>query len=833
MQISLLALMIGVLCLSTDAKAKNWVFKAESLGEAGKNIELSLFNQGMQQPGSYPVDIVLNGKKVDSRDIVFSMVKDASGKESLQPCLESSLLSLYGVRVEDFPQLAKEKCAQLNIIPGLTADFQFYSQQLQLNIPQAYLRRKLKGIAPKQLWDDGIPVLLLNYTANTSRTDYPQMQRQHNVSSYVRLNPGANLGAWRLRNQSSWQKSGDNPGKWQNLYTYAERGIYGIHSRLTLGERTTQNDVFDAVPFRGVMLATDEMMLPYNLREFAPVVQGIARTAARLEVKQNGYTIYSDTVAPGPFVLDDLNISGASQGDLLVIVRETDGHTQMFTVPYQTPAIALREGFLKYSLMAGQYRPALSAADNAMMGQATVMYGLPWNLTAYAGLQGAENYQAGSLGLGMSLGDWGAISLDGSGSTSRQPGRDKQQGTVWRLRYDKEVALTGTSLSLSSYQYGSTDYQTIQEVLDSWNQDAEIGNNWKWKPLSRRRSQTNIMLRQSMGRWGSLYLNGSRREYRNSQGRDEHLSAGYSVGLGATTLSLNWSHNRRVDRGGTRRRDDMASLWLSVPLDRLLGGGTMASFQTTSSSQGRTASEVGLNGRAFDQQLYWDVRESYQDGDNVGEHNSNALRLSWNGSYGQAGVGYRYGAQTRQMNADISGGVVIHNGGVTLGQYMNDTVGLVSAPGAAGVSVMNGIGVKTDFRGYTLANNLSAYQENTISLDPRVQSQSAEILQTDMKVVPTKGAVIPVKFSTRVGGRATMTISGRDGQAVPFGSLVMLEGKVNSAGIVGNDGQTYLTGLPAEGILDVKWSNGQCKVTYRLPKNTGPAGLYAMKGNCL
>lgn len=44
-------------------------------------------------------------------------------------------------------------------------------------------------------------------------------------------------------------------------------------------------------------------MVPYSERQFAPVVRGIARTQARVEVKQNGYTIYNTTVAPGLFAL--------------------------------------------------------------------------------------------------------------------------------------------------------------------------------------------------------------------------------------------------------------------------------------------------------------------------------------------------------------------------------------------------------------------------------------------------------------------------------------------------------------------------------------------------
>lgn len=47
------------------------------------------------------------------------------------------------------------------------------------------------------------------------------------------------------------------------------------------------------------MLSSDESMVPYNQREFAPVVRGIARTCARIEVRQNGYLIQSQTVAWG------------------------------------------------------------------------------------------------------------------------------------------------------------------------------------------------------------------------------------------------------------------------------------------------------------------------------------------------------------------------------------------------------------------------------------------------------------------------------------------------------------------------------------------------------
>lgn len=382
--------------------AREYSFDAAMLGAT--EAYLSVLNQGGQPPGTYPVEILLNGDRVDARDVVFQTETDVQGVPFLQPCLSVAMLSRYGVRVENYPLLSDGKdqetaCARLAVIPQMQADFQFYNQQLLLSIPQASLRPKLRGIAPSALWDDGIPALLMNYRANTSRTENRSSLASNSDSQFVQLEPGANLGAWRLRNATTWQKSGEQSGKWQTAYTYAEYGWYAAKSRLTLGERYTPSIIFDSVPFRGVMLGSDDAMVPYQQREFAPIVRGIARTQARVEVQQNGFTIYNATVAPGAFELSDLSLNG-SGGNLDVTVWETDGSPQRFTVPFNTPAIALREGYLKYNMMIGQYRVADSLVDEATLGQASIMYGLPWSLTVYGGTQGAEHYQSAALGFG-------------------------------------------------------------------------------------------------------------------------------------------------------------------------------------------------------------------------------------------------------------------------------------------------------------------------------------------------------------------------------------------------------------------------------------------------
>ncbi|MDW4772654.1 pilin outer membrane usher protein SafC, partial [Escherichia coli] len=131
-----------------------------------------------QLPGIYPVDIILNGSRVDSQEMAFHAERDAEGRPYLKTCLTREMLARYGVRIEEYPALfrasgegrgasvAEEACADLTAIPQATESYQFAAQQLVLGIPQVALRPQLRGIAPEAVWDDGIPAFLLNWQAN-------------------------------------------------------------------------------------------------------------------------------------------------------------------------------------------------------------------------------------------------------------------------------------------------------------------------------------------------------------------------------------------------------------------------------------------------------------------------------------------------------------------------------------------------------------------------------------------------------------------------------------------------------------------------------------------
>ncbi|EAB8479667.1 capsule biosynthesis protein [Salmonella enterica subsp. enterica] len=836
MKCSVLALLVGVVLLPLTVSARSYTFNAALIDGGKGNVDVSLFNEGLQLPGTYNVTITVNGNTVDSNVPVPFHLSGDKGKRSLHPCLDTEQLTRYGVNISGYPALSADaQCADPEIIPQATADFDFNRQQLSLVFPPQAMLPVLKGIAPETLWDDGISALILAWDASTQHSEYRGPWSYRSDSNYVRLQPGLNLGSWRLRNASTWQKSSDRPGKWQSAYTYAERGINRLKSRLTLGETYTTGNVFDSVPFRGVMLASDESMVPYDQREFAPVVRGIARAQAWVEVKQNGYTLISTTVPAGPFEINDLPSAG-SNGDLQVMVLESDGHRQEFTVPYTVPAVALRRSYLKYSVAGGQYRSSPDNVKAAPVMSAELMYGLPQDLTAYGGVQMTEHYQAGSAGAGIMLGAWGAMSVDMTHARSQRYARPWQNGERWRLRYSKTLD-TGTSLNMTSEEYVTEGYSGLSETLDTWcDNDNGCGRYNRYGSL-RQKNRTSISLSQPLGRWGYVSLNGSRQTYHNDRSGRSSWGASYSTSLwGRAYFSLNWFRNQRTDRNGRQSGDSMTSLYLSLPLSGWASENPVyATYQMNTRAHGDTSHELGMYGDTPDRRLHWDVRERYRDGAGY-DRTSSSLYLDYRGAYGEITGNYNHGRHQLLSGAGLKGLLVASTGGVTSGQLSGDTLALVETPGVSGAPVGGWPGVRTDFRGYTALGYLTPYQKNDIRIDPSQLPDDAAVSQTSVSVVPTKGAVVRAPFRTSVGKRVLLTLMRGDRKPVPFGAVATVEGRENSTGITGDGGRVYLTGVPEDGQVTVRWGQGQsqrCMADIHVPEQAGPAGVYVAQAECL
>ena len=794
--------------------------------------DLSAFESGSQAPGIYHVDIIVDDAFLETGDIQFTGSKADNGDASLQPCLSLAQLKRWGVKTALFPALDAEKseCVNLQAIPQASADFQFAAQRLVLSIPQAAIDLPARGYVPPEMWDEGITAAMLNYSLSGANSRARAGEGVSSNTQYANLRPGVNIGPWRLRNYTTWSRDAAGKDQWDTVYSYLQRAVIPLKAQLTLGDSSAPADVFDSVPFRGVQLASDDDMLPDSLKGYAPVVRGIARTNAQVVIRQNGYQIYQSYVAPGAFEITDMYPTGGA-GDLDVTIKEADGSEQHFTLPYASVPVLQREGRLKYALTGGQYRAYNSSVEKTPFGQVSGIYGLRNGITLYGGVQGSGKYQSFAVGTGKNMGDFGALSADVTQAWSTLAHTAKTQGQSLRARYSKNVLNTGTNFSIAGYRYSTRGYYGLQDVLDSYGDSSALQN--------RRRNRVELTMSQTLGdERGALTLSAAREDYWNTDKSMASWSVGYNNNWNNISYGVTWTYSKNggptsSGSGSTKTydHDQLLAFTVSVPLDKFLPQ-TWANYGLNTSKNNGTTHSIGMNGVALNNSaLNWNIQQGYGT-DGVGY--TGTLNGDYKGTYGEVTAGYGYDKNSERLNYGVQGGILAHADGITLSQPLGETNALIKAPGAHGVNIRNQSGVRTDYRGYTVVNNLSVYRKNDLALDPENMPDDVELEINTRTVTPTRGAVVKADYLSKVGRRVLMTLTTHD-QFVPFGAVVTLADDDKSSFIVGDRGQVYLTGLRDQGTVLATWGHQphqQCRADFSLPEGSQYGGITDISVSC-
>lgn len=803
--------------LSTNTLARDFFdpafIKSVNQGDPSSIPDLSLYStRDAQAPGVYRIDVILNNSLQETADIRFVDKKDpVTGAQKLAPCLSIAKLTTYGLRSEAFPTLREDAngCADTSVIPDLTTDFNFNTQQLLISIPQAALSTIAQGFVSPDEFDDGINALLTNYQFSSGK-DYEADNEYYNLN----LQSGLNVGPWRLRNLSTWNKSAGTKSDWDSVYLYVQRSIVPLKSTLVMGESTSLSSIFDSVPFTGIQLATDTDMIPESLHGFAPIVRGIARTNARIVIKQNGYQIYQAFVAPGAFEITDLYSTGGN-GDLYVTVEESDGSRQNFVVPYASLPLMLREGQMEYEITSGKYRPYDGNIDEKPFTQATISYGVLSNTTFYTGLQAASNYQALAFGAGQNLGDIGAVSADVTTAWSSKKDEDKTSGQSWRIRYGKNILETGTNITVAGYRYSTSGYNTLSDVMNTYS------NRYGGYTPRSLRNRTNITVSQSLGAGlGSLSVSGIFEDYWDSKRHNNSLNIGYNGGFRRFNYYAGYSYSRYSwgNNGSGRYVEDdhVVSFNISIPLSEWLPN-AYATYNATNSSPGSTDQYVSLSGVALENHnLDWNVQQGYSNREDA----SGGIYGNYRGSAGSVNAGYSYAKNSQLINYGLSGGVLVHADGITLGQEMSETAVLVKAPGLKNVRLENDATIETDSRGYAIIPYVTPYHRTNVTLDSTTLGNNMELPNTTQKVVPTRAAVVRANFAGNIGRRAFLILKRASGENVPYGATVTSTTDKNAqASIVSDGGMVYMSGLKDNGEVYAQWGSKagqQCKAAYSL-----------------
>lgn len=792
----------------------------QSVGGAPAITDLNAVLGNQVKEGTYRVYIEVNGNKFATENIQFLL-----HKEALVPCIPVEMYAKIGVDSSSHDvniNLDKEdrSCVLLNeAVPVATSSFDYLTKKLSLSFPQTTLRTLLKDEIPPELWDDGIPALLIGYQASGSQTLENKQDSSAGAENFVNLKNGLNLGAWRLRNLSTLSQSSSAGTQVESLSTYVERAIPSLKSELVMGDAYTTGDLFDSIRIKGLQLTSDTEMIPDSINGFSPVIRGIANSNAKVIVRQNNNIIYQTNVAPGPFAISDM--APVSSGGLLdITIQEADGSEKHFSQSFSSMSILQRQGSLKYGISAGKYSEATIKSAEPDVFQLTMAYGLPYDVTLLSGVQNTSDYRSYDLGMGLDLGFLGALSVDVAKENSiLAASHENRSGTAAHLAYANHIEVTRSDINVSYTQY-SDNY-------------VSFANNYGTADESKaREKQFTLSLNQAVSDAQTLFVSMNQTDYRDSSS-SKMYQVGVNSPIGPVSTSLTLSLNQEFDEQGKVTHDKQVMLNFSLPLSVFdKDAKNSASLMITNDTQGNSNQTLGLHGNIMDSELFtyntqlgYNVRKGEDDGRNA------SINTDYKGSYGELQVGYNQDENQKQFTYGLSGQLIVHRHGATIGQYSDGALALVSAPGAEHIGVKNNLGVYTDWRGYTIVPELSAYDNNAIQIDADSVGADVSFENISTNVIPTKDAVVLANFPANIGRKVLFTVT-NSGKEIPFGSQAILNGS-DRMFFVGEDGKLFITGAPDEGQLSISMDDNQsCKAHYKLPVVRGKLPITMMKLTC-
>lgn len=830
LQLPVSVLLLGV--FSTSVQAASEEFNTDFLLDLTDQISVDAVKNGYDiSPGDYSFGIFLNNKKVGNKILHFYK----NDEQIVTVCIDQDFIETYHIVFTSPEQRVVDKngCFDINAIKNASLSYDVGKQELKLSVPQINLLKEPNGYVSPKLFNEGINAVIVNYMANTSVAWKEDGQQDQNSS--ILLNSGMNLGAWRYRNQSVFTKYSEQKANWQTTSNKLERDLIAYKARLEFGDSYTNSDVFDSFNFRGIQLSSDAVQLPSSLQNYAPVIRGMAFTNAVVEIRQNGYLIYSANVAPGQFVIEDLYAANES-GDLEISVIESDGRVEKYIQAFSSVPNMVRLGQAKYQMTIGQYRTGSQSHYHPYFGQFSYAYGLSNFYTPYTGGIISKDYYSLAAGLAWSFGTYGSFSLDATYAKNTLSNDEKKDGVSLKFLYAKSLNKLGTSFRLVSYRYSTSGYFSLADAVQEREQyqngiyaypienQANVSNNpngeenqtvYYSSVFGNKKNQSQISLNQDLGNWGQVYVNLMKVDYWKKTYNTESWQLGYNINRKNINYSIYYQYNKSLFASSNYTVGLSMSLLLDQP--KVLKGHSVSSNTTYQYNENTDMSlQTSLSGSFLaDKNLNLQMQVS---GSN---HANKSIGLSSNyhGSKVNSNLSYTYDKNTQQMTAGVSGGVLIHSGGVLFGQQMNSNTILIEAKGAKGVRIENQQGLKIDKSGYAIISSSSAYAKNRIALRAEDLGQNVTIDNAVINdIVPTKMAIVKVKFDVKTGHSVLVNLSYHNKDVMTGSSILDARSRL-SVGLVGFNSQAYLNAVEPHQVLIAKWGEDKTQeCQFQLPE---------------
>lgn len=756
------------------------------------NIDLSQFkDKSRVAPGNYFVTVSINKTSLaNGWQLAWQKKNDTT-----EVCIPADLADTFGLDDKFRSTLTENAgCVDFSALPQIHFEFIQQTQTLEVTIPQAWLLYRATNWMPPATWDNGVFGALLDYNLFASRYQPDEGSSSDNVNTYGTA--GANLGAWRLRGDYQYalnrtDEGSQSEGRLSRAYLFRPLPTFG--AKLTLGESDFQSDIFDGFSYTGASLVSDERMLPWSLRGYAPQITGIAQTNATVTVSKSDRIIYQTNVPPGPFVIQDINQS--VQGTLDVKVVEEDGRASTFQVAAASVPFLTRKGQVRYKLSGGKAREDSShRIESDAFLSSEFSWGIMSQTSLYGGvLNSGNDYRSLAAGIGQNMDVLGALSFDVTQATSQLTGKDQQTGYSYRINYSKRFDTTGSQLTLASYRYSDSHFLSYARFLENEQDNQETEK----QTLSITASQYIPALSLN------LYLGMLRQTWWDrSPSTTGTLTAGYNFDFGRWKnlgVTVSWSKTHYQDQSD----DTQAYLSLSIPLDpehrlnydlRNNSDNTRQTLSWYDTSDRNNTWGISAGTESEKPDAGAQLSGTYQHYAGTGDLNLSggykaneyrSVSASWNGSF----TATAHGAALHRRSYGNEPRVMVSTEGI----------GNIPLNMSRDATNAFGIGVLPAFSSYLPASvqvNLNALPEG-VDVDNRI-----------IRATWTEGAIGYRKIATRKGQDVVGILRTPTGMP-PLGARVHDQETGAEVSIVAENGHLWLGAVKAEQHFTVAWGDGQ------------------------
>ena len=458
---------------------------------------------------------------------------------------------------------------------------------------------------------------------------------------------------------------------------------------------------------------------------------------------------------------------------------------------------------VRYKVAAGQPSDFDHQVNGPVFGTGEFSWGINNGWSLYGGALAAGDYNAAALGIGRDLLVLGALSFDVTQSRATLPDEGTKQGGSYRVSYSKRFDSTDSQVTFAGYRFSEREFMSMSQYLDARYHDSDSGGSGK--------EMYTISFNQQIRPLNmSVYLNYSRQTYWDQP----------------TSTTYNLSMSRYFDIG----RFKNISLNLSAFRTQSTDSEDKGIYVSLSLPWGETGS------LSYDSQIgQAGVGHSLSYSDKINQNNDYHLSVSRDQNGATGGSGYlthegdiaevtataaQQSNQYSSMGLSIRGGMTATAHGAALHRMSvpGGTRMMVDTAGVSDVPVKGaGNNTRSNMFGKAVVGDVSSYYRNSVNIDMDALGDDVDANRSVVEGTLTEGAIGYRKFGIIAGKKAMATVHQADGTVPPFGATVINQDK-QQTGLIGEDGEVWLTGIKPGEVMGVNWEGAeQCQVTLPTP----------------